>query len=148
MTLNFYHSKMLVLIWDRNMPKIQWQKNLHIWLRLSYEPLRTLTSFWHKALLLATTNALPGTERKRWFCVRLTSFIVPYRRGRTQALTSACKTDQADFTYWMSFVPSNLMEEISSNTEALRVNIQSLWSTWKSWKANYLDINASIESIT
>ena len=35
-----------------------------------------------------------------------------------RALTSAYKTDQADFTDWISFVPSNLTEEISPNKEA------------------------------
>ena len=38
------------------------------------------------------------------------------------ALSSACKTDQADFTYWMSFLQFNLMEEISPTTESLSVN--------------------------
>ena len=38
------------------------------------------------------------------------------------ALRSACKTDQADFTDWMSFLTSNLIKEINS-TEALSKNI-------------------------
>ena len=38
------------------------------------------------------------------------------------ALNSACKTDQSDFTEWMSFPPSNLMEKISANTEAHNTN--------------------------
>ena len=37
----------------------------------------------------------------------------------TWALSFACKTDQGDFTDWMYFLPYNLTEEISSNTEAL-----------------------------
>ena len=39
-----------------------------------------------------------------------------------RALSSTFKTDQADFTDWMSFLPSNFIEEISSNTEALNAN--------------------------
>ena len=37
----------------------------------------------------------------------------PYKRGRTRILRYACKTDQDDFTHWIYFWPSNLMEEIS-----------------------------------
>ena len=40
----------------------------------------------------------------------------------TRALSSTCKTEQADLTIWMSFLPSNPMEKISPNTEALNVN--------------------------
>ena len=40
----------------------------------------------------------------------------------TQALSSACKIDRADFTDWMSFLTSNLTEEISPNTEAFSAN--------------------------
>ena len=42
-----------------------------------------------------------------------------YRVGKMQALIYACKIDQA----WMTIPPSNLMEEISPNTEALRANV-------------------------
>ena len=34
----------------------------------------------------------------------------------------ACKINQADFTGWMSLLSSNLMEEISPNTEAFSSN--------------------------
>ena len=51
-------------------------------------------------------------------CFHFTSFI-SLQRGRTQALSSACKIDQADFTDWMTFLTSNLMEEISLNAEVL-----------------------------
>ena len=34
--------------------------------------------------------------------------IIQLKRGRTQALSSTCKTDQAAFTDWMAFLPSNL----------------------------------------
>ena len=43
-------------------------------------------------------------------CVRLRPLLFP------------CTTDQADLTDWMSFQPSNLMEEISPNTEAVNTN--------------------------
>ena len=42
--------------------------------------------------------------------------------GRTWAFSSECKTDQSDFTDWMNFLLSNLMEEISPNPEALNAN--------------------------
>ena len=35
--------------------------------------------------------------------------LLPSREGRTLALKSECKIDQADFTDWMSFLPSDLM---------------------------------------
>ena len=56
-------------------------------------------------------------------CVRFTSFIISLERGRTRALSSACKINQADFIDYMSFLPSNLMQEINPNTEALSTNI-------------------------
>ena len=39
--------------------------------------------------------------------------LLPSRGGRTWALNSECKIDQAEFTGWMSFLLSNLLEEIS-----------------------------------
>ena len=35
------------------------------------------------------------------------------------------------FTDWMSFLPSDLIEEMSPNTEIFNVNILSLSSAWK-----------------
>ena len=37
--------------------------------------------------------------------------IIQLKRGRTQALSSTYKTDQAAFTDWMSFLPSNLIRK-------------------------------------
>ena len=34
--------------------------------------------------------------------------LFPYGGGRTWALSSVYKTDQAEFTDWMPFLPSNL----------------------------------------
>ena len=45
--------------------------------------------------------------------------LFPSKRGRTRVLSSECKIDQADFPDWMSFLPSNLMEEINTIREAL-----------------------------
>ena len=45
--------------------------------------------------------------------------LFPSKRGRTRVLSSECKTDQVDFPDWMSFLPSNLMEEINPIREAL-----------------------------
>ena len=42
-----------------------------------------------------------------------------YKEGRKQASSFASKTGQADFRNWVFFLPSNLMDEISLNTEAL-----------------------------
>ena len=54
----------------------------------------------------------------------LTSFIFPYLRGKESDFTSfACKINQANFTDWLAFhLPSNLMEEINPNPEALCEN--------------------------
>ena len=41
----------------------------------------------------------------------------PYKGDRTRAISSECKTDQADFKDWMSSLPSNLTKEISPNAE-------------------------------
>ena len=48
--------------------------------------------------------------------------LLPYKGGRSGALNSACKTGQADFTDWMYFLPSSLMEEISHKLEAVVTN--------------------------
>ena len=37
-----------------------------------------------------------------------------------QGLSYECKIDQANFTYWMSFLSSNLVEEINRNPETQR----------------------------
>ena len=42
--------------------------------------------------------------------------------SRMRDLSSACKTDRADFTEWMPFLPFNRMAEISPNEEALSAN--------------------------
>ena len=67
--------------------------------------------------------------QNRCMCV-----CVPYRENRTRAVSSACKTNQSGFTYWMSFLASNLMEEISLNIEALSANTQSFISMEKPLK--------------
>ena len=50
----------------------------------------------------------------------------PYKRGRTRILRYACKTDQDDFTHWIYFWPSNLMEEISP-ISGINVLIYTAW---------------------
>ena len=52
----------------------------------------------------------------------LRPLLFSYRGGSTRALNSECKTDQTNFTEWMPFLRSSLMEEISSNKEALGTN--------------------------
>ena len=56
----------------------------------------------------------------------LHSLLLPSREGRAQAISSECKINQSDCTDWISFLSSNLMEEISPNSEALSANTQSL----------------------
>ena len=57
-------------------------------------------------------------------CVFVLLAFSPFKGGRTCALSSACKTNRAHFTDWMSFLPSNL----NSKREALRENTESLSS--------------------
>ena len=58
-----------------------------------------------------------------------------------QVLSSSSKTDRADFIDLMSFLPSNLLEEINPNKDALSVKTWSLLSAWKRWEDNDLGIN-------
>ena len=65
--------------------------------------------------------------KRKWFLLGVYVFALRpllflYRGGRSRALSSACKSDQVDFTDWMSFLTPNLMEEIILNTEALNAN--------------------------
>ena len=39
-----------------------------------------------------------------------------------QGLSYECKIDQANITYWMSFLSSNLVQEINRNPEILSAN--------------------------
>ena len=55
-------------------------------------------------------------------CICLSPLLFPFRGGRPGALSSAYKADCADFTDWMSLLPSNIMEEISPNKEVLNAN--------------------------
>ena len=60
-----------------------------------------------------------------YICMCLCMFsrlLFPYRGGMARVLSSACKDDRADFTDWMSFLQSNVINEISPNTEALSAN--------------------------
>ena len=54
-------------------------------------------------------------------CVCFTSFCYSARGGRSRFLSSACKTEQADFIDWMSFLPTNPKEETSPNTAAAQI---------------------------
>ena len=64
------------------------------------------------------------------FVLRLLLF--PYRKSRMRASSSARRTNQADCTDWMFFLPSNVMKEISPNTEIFSGNTLGLSSAWKS----------------
>ena len=65
--------------------------------------------------------------------------------GRARALSFECKTNQFDFTDWMSSFPYNLMVEISTNPEVLNAVTYILSSAWNSWKdKNHLGTNALI----
>ena len=65
-------------------------------------------------------------------CVRFTSFIIytSSRGDRTRALISTFKTDQTDFTHWISFLPSKLAMEISPNLDVLSAKTEGLSSAW------------------
>lgn len=54
------------------------------------------------------------------FMFVLCPLLFPYREGNER--NSACKTDQTNFTDWMSFLPSNLIEEIGPKTEDIGTN--------------------------
>ena len=49
----------------------------------------------------------------------LRSLLFPIIRGRMWALSSECKIDQGYFKDWMSFLQSNLMEEIGLHPKLL-----------------------------
>ena len=53
----------------------------------------------------------------------LRPLLFPYIMGRGWVLiTSECKSDQANFTAWISFLSHKIMGEISSNSETLSPN--------------------------
>ena len=55
--------------------------------------------------------------------IRFTFLIIPSKGGTTKALKLTLKLiAQADFTDWMHFLPSNLMEELSPIPEAFSAN--------------------------
>ena len=56
-------------------------------------------------------------------CMRvfvLRTCVFPSRGSRMQGLSYECKIHQANCTYWMSFLSSNLVEEINRNPETQR----------------------------
>ena len=65
-----------------------------------------------------------GTVSVRWIfvCVCFTSFIINLERDEHKGFKLWIQIDQADFADWISFPPSNRIEEISSNPEALSTN--------------------------
>ena len=96
------------------------------------------THTWWKCLMTKRkahigADTLYLSKIKYLICVHFTSFIIPCRGGWMRTLSSARKTDQANFTDWMSILPSNLTEEISPNTEALRANTLSQFVSKKIW---------------
>ena len=54
-----------------------------------------------------------------WVCVCFTSFIISRGGDRSRALSFEYKTETADSTDRMSFLTSNLTDEISPNSDAL-----------------------------
>lgn len=49
-------------------------------------------------------------------------FLFPYSGRRTRALSYKYKTNQATLTYWMCFLSSNIMEDISPDPETRSTN--------------------------
>ena len=76
---------------------------------------------------LKTTASLPCYIHRSMFVFVLHPLLFLYKKGRARALISGCETNQGDFTIWIYFLPSNLIEEISPNTEGLSENT----SAWK-----------------
>ena len=56
-------------------------------------------------------------------CVRVhivsSSFIIPLERSLDAGFKLYIEIDQVDFTDWINLLPSNFMEEINPNPEAL-----------------------------
>ena len=60
-----------------------------------------------------------------------------------QTLSSEWKFEQANFADWMSFLPSDRIEQISLNPEAVSANTGNLPSAWNSVEEkNKLCVNA------
>ena len=88
-----------------------------------------LSPSWDSSFCLKTDKL--NVPKQRYFChrcvcvcVRFTSFIIytSSRGDRTRASISKFKTDQTDFTHWISFLPSKLAVEISPNLDVLSAN--------------------------
>ena len=75
------------------------------------------------------------------------SLLFPHRGGRTEALSSACKIDQADFTDWMSFLTSNFIKEINP-AETLSKNTSDFHQNGEAGKTIDLGVNGLISLIT
>lgn len=68
------------------------------------------------------TNCFVHMKRPAVFVfVCFTSFII--RGDRTRASSSECEIDQAGFTDWMTFITSNLIDEISPCPKDLSTTI-------------------------
>ena len=65
-------------------------------------------------------------------------FIISSRGGAALVLSSKYNIGQADFTDWMSFQPSNLIQEINPHPKSLNTNTYRLESAWNSWKEKKL----------
>ena len=72
--------------------------------------------------------------------------LFPSRGARTQILSGEFRINQADYTDWMSFLPPNLMEEISPDPEAFSTDAERLSSAWNRQQGkSYLLINTLIK---
>ena len=64
-------------------------------------------SFWEEISWKSVEDEISLKGKINCVCVFvLRPSLYPCREGGTWALNSACKTDRADFTDWMSFLPS------------------------------------------
>ena len=61
---------------------------------------------------------LQRCEPQEGVCIQLTSFTTPLKSRYDVDFELWIQNIQADFTAWMYFQPSNLIEEISPNLEA------------------------------
>lgn len=74
------------------------------------------------SLLLLQTKHTKKIEKCDMCMLTLCPYLFSNGRGRTSSLSSAFKTNQTDFTDWMSYLSSNVMEKTSPNTEVLYAN--------------------------
>ena len=116
---------------------IQTKKNLgHLYLVENWHSIVSLDSLLYTMFLKSDKyfHEIPLNEfmtrilhkKLMHLCVyNLRPSLFPSWGGRARFLSSECKTGQADFTDWISFLPTNFIEETSPNPDDLNANTSS-----------------------